>query len=860
MIKHKHFFLNSNLFRSVYFLFFVYALCFLSVNVQAVTVGHSQISTLNYDYEVVNFSDNYLSGYNFCLPNNQGDYKTYRINLSKIYNFTSPSIGTSISSNCQNYELEFWEHWPISGNEFSHLPLDNTYAYWFIPASGFLNQYLTLNDQLFINTSSYAYSTIRVNIYKKGNSEVCYFQSPSYYTNVSEINILISDCPFANTSSNTSTESHQNVFFNNLFNMSYSEKFGTLGLDTNDYSPTHWNAKTLGDGNIKQARYLNHYNPINSTLDTGNWTMNYSFKFIGSGGYQEVEAMGITNSTTGDRDNLNMIGAVAYSGSSNNVLAESYGVYGNTHICASPANTITIGDNISVYIEGNLTNVLKCKLYINNTLINQNDSLSVLPSKNISSFRYTGLFTESYINGRYININWTQFKFMSFSSYENPISKLQNVNNIQLDQNNTAWFRLSDYFSGDADIILNAYDPVSNVSINYTEGMFSSNGDYYDLYNYATFIYFGSYYKNYTGNFILYGCNTTVCYSSPFTLSVLSNYSLTPKLLNGILYKNLSSANYSVSLASIFADYDIINVVYTDTNGLNNLTCNYLSYSSNYNSSNVGNISVSLKCDKNLGSRTPSLDLNSNGDKNFNNIITIYAFKSSYNVSTYFTVLSGSAVGGAGGTSCISSSDCLVGYDCQSFQCTYTGTCSINTTRCGRTGIYALGGDNTGDVLFNCVSGSWVSQGRKVGYCNYTGQNEKIDFSDCLRNSTDIDCIEYFNGIDDMCAEYNTFSGFTCNLYKNLKAIAPNKSTITLRNKIIISFGLMIVLGIITAIFLSRSELGNRFLAPVLIIEQAFLLFYFTVSVGYLNWGVSISIIILIGIILFLGNKFGGGK
>lgn len=67
------------------------------------------------------------------------------------------------------------------------------------------------------------------------------------------------------------------------------------------------------------------------------------------------------------------------------------------------------------------------------------------------------------------------------------------------------------------------------------------------------------------------------------------------------------------------------------------------------------------------------------------------------------------------GQSCVSASDCCSGLDCQYFQCVATGTCSTGAEKCG-----IVGDPNTaGDVLYNCVSGTWQSQGRVDGKCGY---------------------------------------------------------------------------------------------------------------------------------------------
>lgn len=82
----------------------------------------------------------------------------------------------------------------------------------------------------------------------------------------------------------------------------------------------------------------------------------------------------------------------------------------------------------------------------------------------------------------------------------------------------------------------------------------------------------------------------------------------------------------------------------------------------------------------------------------------------------------------ATGQSCILASDCCSGNDCQYFQCTATGTCTAGNTKCGIVG----NPNNVGDILYNCVSGTWQSQGKVVGQCGYSTQT-------CL-TSADVNC------------------------------------------------------------------------------------------------------------------------
>lgn len=59
------------------------------------------------------------------------------------------------------------------------------------------------------------------------------------------------------------------------------------------------------------------------------------------------------------------------------------------------------------------------------------------------------------------------------------------------------------------------------------------------------------------------------------------------------------------------------------------------------------------------------------------------------------------------GQSCTSSSNCCSGLDCQYFQCVATGDCTSGQTKC------------EGEISYNCVSGTWNSQGRVDGSCGY---------------------------------------------------------------------------------------------------------------------------------------------
>jgi len=58
---------------------------------------------------------------------------------------------------------------------------------------------------------------------------------------------------------------------------------------------------------------------------------------------------------------------------------------------------------------------------------------------------------------------------------------------------------------------------------------------------------------------------------------------------------------------------------------------------------------------------------------------------------------------------------CCSGLDCQNFQCVETGTCTSGEIKCG------IVGDpyTSGDVLYECEEGTFISQGRVDGECGY---------------------------------------------------------------------------------------------------------------------------------------------
>lgn len=71
------------------------------------------------------------------------------------------------------------------------------------------------------------------------------------------------------------------------------------------------------------------------------------------------------------------------------------------------------------------------------------------------------------------------------------------------------------------------------------------------------------------------------------------------------------------------------------------------------------------------------------------------------------------------GASCgysLTALECCSGLDCQNFQCVVTGTCTTGETKCGIVGNVNI----VGELLYECVDGTFISQGRVDGQCGYT--------------------------------------------------------------------------------------------------------------------------------------------
>jgi hypothetical protein len=225
---------------------------------------------------------------------------------------------------------------------------------------------------------------------------------------------------------------------NFTYNFSYTQTAGisnTVSINDN-VTNQYWRIKTSGGALQRNYDMYNIYNPINSTLGNKNWTMSFTANYTASINTLEVQQLGIFNYTNVNVNSARGFGGIGLqllSSSTFNKLAYASAIYNNyTNVCQTPANNVSAKSIITLVIVGNLTNILSCNLTIINDTSGKilysvvNNSLSVMNSSNISSNRYTGMKTGSYLSPGYIDVNWTNFHidFMENNVSSNAYSNL----------------------------------------------------------------------------------------------------------------------------------------------------------------------------------------------------------------------------------------------------------------------------------------------------------------------------------------------------------------------------------------------------------------------------------------------------
>jgi hypothetical protein len=470
---------------------------------------------------------------------------------------------------------------------------------------------------------------------------------------ISSINIS-SNCPDP-TYFNYGGTQNQSSFISNasfIYNFTHDTNYGSSNiLNINDNQTNkYWRVKTTGTDSQSTYSMYSPYNPVNNSLN-GNWTMNITAYYIGSNNYQEIEQLGLYSqySELGylSTESVNGIGLSLYSGSTTNKLNQASGYYGNKPICTSPSNNITNSQYVNFILTGNSTKAISCSLYVGGQLYAQNNSLSVLNNINIFNMTKTGLMAESYLSGRNIDVNWTQFtiNYNSTSTNNTHIVSFNNtIPNINIAQNTTYNISINNYITSSnlSDEIfcnMTSCTPLNNFCYNYSAGYGSLNTDYFDILNYGNYLYLYSYFRNYSSNFSINCCNYyNSCASQVVLFNISSSQSFPPQKIGSLQFINLTTTNYTQPLTSIFTNFDVIEVMIANTY---NLTCNYNNWTTNTNYTYIGNVTIQLQCNKNFGSLTPVLIVNSNGNNNFNSTINVTAYNSYGSVSDWFIGFNG---------------------------------------------------------------------------------------------------------------------------------------------------------------------------------------------------------------------------